>query len=792
MAETDAWRAYVSAMAQEPPMLPGASALRMLRTSGRSRAVLFWGLRHYEQRLKMTLPQHFQAACENKNNSFDILDHVDDAHRLMTHGMETLQQLQKMFPHPNNVENLPQLLLLRIRFFIAESIPSEFPDAIYRFFVSYLKKRESLFSEPDTKQIRADVLAQSKWCDRESSVFCSRLATFGLSRVVHDALCWAVFERLDSLVLSRTSTLSSQVIPDLLEWVHEFVTPCVSALITDKSLSTETAQWPKRLTFHLHEAVCNIRTNELLHIIDVFPASMPALRDLRDCILNTDRKSSVANSFRDRFVSGFLNAGTLTDDILLQYVKTIRVLRFLDPSGVLLDAVSNPVRDYLRRRPDTVRCIVSGMIGDSDLYEELQREQSSAHSSEVNQDGDGDVSMDPHTSGSVIEQSGIHLPLEDIEDADCQSIDGDYYANFIASPNNYVSWAPDPIDAPVGGSIWRKCSDAITTLITIYGNREQIVAEYRGLLADKLVSNFELDLDKEERILHTLTERFGKEAMHECTIMLKDMKNCRETWSIARNEVENYCREVNVTDSLFLRDTFDTLVISKEFWPKLLDEGSFRTSEEIESQMIAFSKAYERLKVPRKLIWQPGLGAVEVNVAFRDGRKITMTVTPMQATILSKFAENGRMSVKQLSEALDVQDVSVIRRKVQSLVNLGIIRVSVDADDADVYEVIEDGESGAGGTHEGAELDIGADDDNADDEADGESEKHTIAVYESYVLAMLQNLKQLSLDQIHSMLQKFVQTPVYDRTQAELATFLTTLIEKGKIELAACTYRLKK
>jgi hypothetical protein len=43
-------------------------------------------------------------------------------------------------------------------------------------------------------------------------------------------------------------------------------------------------------------------------------------------------------------------AGAATGDIISHYVSTIRTLRCVDPAGVLLEAVSEPIRDYLRGR----------------------------------------------------------------------------------------------------------------------------------------------------------------------------------------------------------------------------------------------------------------------------------------------------------------------------------------------------------------------------------------------------------------------------------------------------------
>lgn len=54
-----------------------------------------------------------------------------------------------------------------------------------------------------------------------------------------------------------------------------------------------------------------------------------------------------------------LHPGVSTPDILTAYVAAIRSMRVLDPSGLLLDTVTQPVHQYLRSRDDTVRYTVA-------------------------------------------------------------------------------------------------------------------------------------------------------------------------------------------------------------------------------------------------------------------------------------------------------------------------------------------------------------------------------------------------------------------------------------------------
>jgi hypothetical protein len=48
--------------------------------------------------------------------------------------------------------------------------------------------------------------------------------------------------------------------------------------------------------------------------------------------------------------------GAATTDIIVQYVSTIKALREMDASGVLLEAIADPIREYLRSRKVSTCC----------------------------------------------------------------------------------------------------------------------------------------------------------------------------------------------------------------------------------------------------------------------------------------------------------------------------------------------------------------------------------------------------------------------------------------------------
>ena len=155
----------------------------------------------------------------------------------------------------------------------------------------------------------------------------------------------------------------------------------------------------QKSSFH---AFC--RTREIFDIIIDFPESTGALLDLKvcdvprvpclnrlnalqECLQRVDQRSGLVGALRAAYgrfqlpphtlILAFRNAkrllhpGADTRLILSQYVATIKCLRVIDPPGVLLFKVADPIRRYLRERPDTIRSIVANLVGDDDSGDSL-------------------------------------------------------------------------------------------------------------------------------------------------------------------------------------------------------------------------------------------------------------------------------------------------------------------------------------------------------------------------------------------------------------------------------------
>lgn len=104
-----------------------------------------------------------------------------------------------------------------------------------------------------------------------------------------------------------------------------------------------------------------------------FPDSLPAIQDLRHIFETYDLKAHMVRSVKSSLEKKLLHPGVNTIDILTGYVAAIKTIRALDSSGLLLDAITDPIKKYMRNRTDTVRCVVTALTDDgpTDLAEEL-------------------------------------------------------------------------------------------------------------------------------------------------------------------------------------------------------------------------------------------------------------------------------------------------------------------------------------------------------------------------------------------------------------------------------------
>jgi len=526
-----------------------------------------------------------------------------------------------------------------------------------------------------------------------------------------------------------------------LNWLRTLLNGCIS---NENTKEEKFAQYRARLEFHVFETLCELRMSELFEIITDYPDSSSALGDLKDCLARTHQHRELVSRLRFIFASRLLHPGAQTALILDVYVASIKSLRLLDPTGVLLEAVSEPIKTYLRDREDAIRSIVTSLTdgSNSDLFEDF---------------GDNDE-MKPITQG--YDESDEEDNEDDPEKA------------------NHEEWTPDPIEAdPTKTSKSRRNNDILSMLVHIYGSKELFVNEYRLMLADKLLIAVEFDAEKEVRNLELLKLRFGEGSMQNCEIMVKDIEeskriNVNISKRLSSKASSSGAGNIEVED-------IGVTIVSKQFWPTLHGED-IKPHPEIQRRMDAFSREYSILKNPRQLSWKTNLGIVELELEFDDGASKNFSVNPFLATLVMHFGDRETWTDKELADATE-SDVDAIRKRMNYWVNQGVVRLEKSAQDICKYhavDVLSDDFQAQGSSmeeDEGVEKAVSADAQLAAE----------MKVYESFVRGMLNNYESLPLERIHNMLKMFVSTGEhkYEKNEAELRSFLDTLVKNEVLEI---------
>ncbi|XP_077986811.1 anaphase-promoting complex subunit 2-like [Glandiceps talaboti] len=506
------------------------------------------------------------------------------------------------------------------------------------------------------------------------------------------------------------------------------------------SASTEASliQWKDRLQYFLYQTYANLRIEELFNIIVEYPESLPALEDLKCCLEKTDQRQQLVTSLKSALETRLLHPGANTADILTQYISSIRALRVLDPAGVILELVCEPVRKYLRTREDTVRCIVSSLTDESssELADELIKGE----------------------------------PL---------LMDENYYSD--EENGDPETWQPDPIDAdPAKTSKSRRSSDIISMLVNIYGSRELFVNEYRTLLADRILSSFNYDTAREIRYLELLKLRFGESQLHYCEVMLKDVADSKRINTHIREQEDKKEKDEKADDV-----NLNTMILSAQFWPSFREE-KLELPQSIKDGMENYTKEYETLKGMRTLNWKPHLGLVNLDVELKD-RKLTLSVSPIHATIIMHFQEKDTWTVDELSSVMQVPSAA-LRRKIAFWQSQGVVKEQT----TDTFVLIEE-RPGGRGNHEVMMIDSDEETESAMASAQDQREEE-LQVFWSYIVGMLTNLESLPLERIYSMLKMFaMQGPsAVECSEEELRHFLDSKVKEQKLIFSGGVYRLPK
>lgn len=428
------------------------------------------------------------------------------------------------------------------------------------------------------------------------------------------------YEHIENHVLSTCQgRWDEPMLTILRDWMADKVVPWMLLPYARGARNAEEARTMlqgvgSRFDFHVCKTLCDLRTKEIFDIIIDYPESTPALQDLKECLARVDQRTELVQSLRKANKKRLLHPGADTKDILTQYVSIIRCLRIVDPPGVLLFKVADPIRRYLREKPDTIRCIVASLVGDGE------------------------------SGDSLVDDNDPIQPLQGVQVDD------------YLDPN----WEPEPMDA---GPDFRtnKPSDVISTLVSIYDSKDLFVKELQVLLAQRLLAVIDGNFEKERRNIEILKIRFGEGPLQVCEVMLKDMTDSRRI-----------DQHVQSQKSSIIHPT----IISRHFWPPL-QSSMFNMPGQFQEIQSSYASEYTTFKPDKKLRWLPHLGSVHLDIELQD-RTVTADVPPLEAAFIEMFSEKDIWTVDELILRVGSVDRTSALKALLAWVDRGVLQEDKD------------------------------------------------------------------------------------------------------------------
>lgn len=478
---------------------------------------------------------------------------------------------------------------------------------------------------------------------------------------------------------------------------------------------------------------------QIFNIIIEYPESSGAVDDLRRALDMTNFRDVLITELNGIITTKLLNIGASTSDILTAYSLAYQTLQHLDPSGELVDTIIEPINAYLKTRDDTVYCIVSNIMADDasihlpPVYPEEEGQFDGAFTRDQEDEEEEeeepeqmDVSPMPDGESHVLNNGVFH-------NARKESAEGVAIWKAIFSPEAEVK---EEQSNP------RKF-DIFSVVVEVLGSKQVFIDEYQKLLADRALTQFRFDMEKEQRCLEMLKIRIGDKDTLKCQAMLRDVTDSMKLFGYIQKD-----EEFSYTRRSFLRNP---RIISGEVWPMFKDV-SLKVPLELQRQFKNYERGYEKYRVNRKLLWKSHLGIVNLSIVLKK-RKLSITVTPAHAVVIYHFQNQREWSIRGLEKVTEISS-AMLRKKISYWVSHGILYQK----SADVFGVVNENTQSTRTLYK-PKLNLSMIYDEEGFEpavvTSEEIKEEELQAFWSYIVGMLNNLNSLTLDRLCQMYTLF-------------------------------------
>jgi anaphase-promoting complex subunit 2 len=332
--------------------------------------------------------------------------------------------------------------------------------------------REELIKCPVFSQHLEHVLRLflSNEIDFQPNTFAQILSSLGIQELVIELYEEIAFKELASSIQRFCAdSICLSVLPQAQDMLIQSIFPLGEKLHASSAHGFKDRK--ETIEHRVMEEIVRCRSEQLFDIIVYYPDSEESVLELKRLLGYTKSHRLVAEQLKQSFALRLLHPGALTEDIISQFVSSMKVLFILDPVGVhkMFDIAAAELTQYLKSRPDTLSCIVDSLSNpDSGLSLSML------------------VSEESFTSSTEIS------PFE---------------------------WLPE----------CRVSTDSFLHLLEIFTSQQQFIQHYQSALGRRLICTLGYDSNQEIMNLEFLKTKFVDQsaALNSCDILIRDVEESR-------------------------------------------------------------------------------------------------------------------------------------------------------------------------------------------------------------------------------------------------------------------------
>ncbi|AAS54298.1 AGL193Wp [Eremothecium gossypii ATCC 10895] len=477
----------------------------------------------------------------------------------------------------------------------------------------------------------------------------------------------------------------------IMEVFNSFIARCWAQFI--QLLQFPTADDPElnNLIYRCFEKkFIELKTQELFHqIIPKFPMSKPALLEMKSVIKGDTAELDrlVAQIYND-FHKELLVPSVTTVEILLYYVKTIKCLMVVDPTGRSMNRFTSKLKPKIKERSDLIISVLCAILElDSDEIHEVISKNTLTENpqllSQLSKELKNSTALTFHSMSTSKGKAAIYSVAFERQD---QLV------------KQFLEWTPEPgpftaDDAKAlnsdddGAETLELPKDVLEVVFQVFDSPEVLINEFI-----QLVTNHMLQMDG--YVLNAKWSQLLK------TVMKKYFKNNKQV-------LKSMCEESNLVNVFVMWSdleksaTFQTWstklqLVPPNVYPKIISYlywkigrrspyGDYAVAPGLAAIFDQMEKAFETRSPGRKLRFQKDQGSVDLQLVFEDGRHWSSRVSLPKYTVIDLFQRQAcPLSVTDIAAHTNMSP-----RLVEDIIQFWCHEHVLHLNKNDLYEILE-------------------------------------------------------------------------------------------------------